>query len=98
MSGRYITVTDDHTFARPDGTFTEAGKLSFGDKVLILPTPLHIFKTHDKAQVNLLDRNKFINLMRNLTVVSEKTFTSDANELETVGLLPLMSNDLEQTF
>jgi hypothetical protein len=38
-SGRSIIVTDDHTFARPDGNFTDAGNLKINDQVLIMPTP-----------------------------------------------------------
>lgn len=39
-SGKSIRVTPDHEFARPDGAWTEAGKLAPGDVVLTNGTPV----------------------------------------------------------
>jgi DNA-directed RNA polymerase beta subunit len=93
VSGRSITVTEDHGFAVQNDTFSEAGLLKINDRVLVRPTPIDNVESIDIPIKQVLDRETFINRVKVTGIVADKTTVSDANELEAAGLLPLMNND-----
>jgi intein/homing endonuclease len=92
-SGRSITATEDHGFAVPEGSFVHAGKLTIGDRVLIVPVPTNIIEYTENNPVELLNRETFIKKLTDENVLSENTILSDVDKLEKSGLLPLISND-----
>ncbi len=91
-SGRNITVTDDHAFAVPNDTFTDAGKLKINDKVLVLPTAINQLQ-NEVPIVSILDKEKYMNNIKKHNLVSEITILKDIEKLESIGLLPIMNND-----
>lgn len=89
-SGRSITVTEDHGFAVPNDTFTEAGLLQIGDKVLIAPVSMNQLK-NTVPITELLNKDTYETLLSDFA--SKKVIATDIVELEKIGLMPLMNND-----
>lgn len=90
VSGRNITVTEDHSFAVPDDKFKEAGLLKKGEEVLVFPVSM-IPSIYKDAKIPCVLLNRDDELIRGLDYTILR-------KLEEDKFIPLMSNDARLEF
>lgn len=95
ITGRVIRATEDHPFFTDKG-WIEAGDLKLTDKVLIRPTLNPIQENKDDYAVfTILDKDRYLNgkWTKQLEKREQTLLESDIKELESLGLLPLTSDN-----